>query len=219
MRNCKFEAMIDDYLLKRLSEDEKDKFEEHYFNCSSCFEKLVERDELISIIKSKGNEIFKDEYVSMAAKGETWREKATSFLTPRQWAAAAVSAAFVLIIVFAVLPLLKPTATQFFINEDAVALRGGSITLISPVVEAQTVPSHFEWKALGKDVEYKIYIFDNGSKLWEATTTETSINLPDNIKKIMTSGEKYSWQVKAFSPEGTLISMSSKVQFKINHLE
>ena len=217
MRNCKFKAMIDDYLLKRLTEDEKNEFEEHYFNCSSCFEKLVERDELVSIIKSKGNEIFKDEYVSVAAKGETWREKVTSFLTLRQWAATAVSAAIILFIVFSVIPMLKPTAPQFFINEDAV--RGGSITLISPVVEAQTIPSHFEWKALGKDVEYKIYIFDNGNKLWEATTTETSINLPDNIKKIMTKGEKYSWQVKAFSPEGTLISMSSKVQFKINQFE
>lgn len=217
MRNCKFEVMIDDYLLKRLSEDEKDKFEEHYFNCSSCFEKLVERDELVSIIKSKGDEIFKDEYVSVAARGETWFEKATSFLTPGRLAAAAVSAAILLFVVFGVLPMLKPTAPQFFINEDAV--RGGSITLISPVFEAQTIPSHFEWKALGKDVEYKIYIFDNGNKLWETTTKETSVDLPENIKKTMTSGEKYSWQVKAFSPEGTLISMSSKVQFKINHPE
>ncbi|MDH4220298.1 MAG: zf-HC2 domain-containing protein [Candidatus Aminicenantes bacterium] len=217
MRNCIFEAMIDDYLLKRLSEDEMKKFEEHYFNCSSCFEKLVERDELVSIIKSKGDEIFKDEYISVAAKGETWREKVTSFLTPRQWAAAAVSAAFILVIIFSVIPMLKPTAPQFFINDDAV--RGGSITLISPVFEAQTIPSHFEWKALGKDVEYKIYIFDNGNKLWEATTKETSVNLPENIKKGMTTGEKYSWQVKAFSPEGTLISMSSKVQFKINDRE
>ena len=217
MRNCKFRAMIDDYLLKRLSEDERNKFEEHYFNCPSCFEKLVERDELISIIKSKGDEIFKDEYVSVAAKGETWWEKATSFLTPRQWVAAAVSAAILLFVVFGVIPMLKPTSPQFYINEDAV--RGGSITLISPVFEAQTIPSQFEWKALGKDVEYKIYIFDNGNKLWEATTKETSVDLPENIKKIMTSGEKYSWQVKAFSSEGTLISVSSKVQFKINHHE
>ena len=32
----------------------------------------------------------------------------------------------------------------------------------------------------------------------------------------MTAGKKYSWQVKAFSPQGTLIAVSSRVQFTIN---
>jgi hypothetical protein len=31
----------------------------------------------------------------------------------------------------------------------------------------------------------------------------------------MIPGEKYSWQVKAFAPDGTLIAVSSRVQFKI----
>lgn len=217
MRNCKFDEMIDEYLLNRLTEDEKSTFEEHYFNCPSCFEKMVERDELVAAIKYKGQEIFKDEYVAEAAKGETWWEKVASFLTPRQWTTAAVSAALIAVIVFGVLPMLKPTSPQFFINDDAV--RGGKITLISPVWESETVPSKFEWKKMGEDVEYKIYIYDNGNVLWDENTKENSINLPENIKKTLASGEKYSWQVKAYSPEGSLISVSSRVEFKIHNPE
>lgn len=218
MKNCKFQDLIDDYLLNRLSEDKRGSFEEHYFNCPSCFEKMVEREELISVIKSKGNLIFQqDEYVVQEAKGETWLEKITSFLTPGQWATVAVSVCLLLIVIFGVIPSLKTTSPQFFINEDMV--RGGSITLISPVFETHMVPSQFEWKKAGEDVEYRIYIYDNGNVLWNTTTKENFVVLPEEIKKLLTSGEKYSWQVKAFSPEGILISVSSRVQFKINRNE
>ena len=217
MRNCKFEGIIDEYLMNRLTDDQKNEFEEHYFNCSSCFEKMVERDELITAIKYKGQEIFKDVPETATVKGETSWGKITAFLTPKQWTTVAVSAALIAVLVFGGLFMLKPTPPQFFINEDAV--RGGKITLISPVFEAQTVPSHFEWKSLGENVEYRIYIYDNGDTLWQKTTKDNSIILDEDIKKTMTSGEKYSWQVKAFSPEGALISVSSRVQFKINSHE
>lgn len=217
MRNCKFEEIIDKYLLNQLSDDQKNTFEEHYFNCPSCFEKMVERDELIAAIKYKGQEIFKDEYVAESAKGETWWEKATSFLTPKQWATVAISAALVAVIVFGVLPMLKTTSTQFYIYDDAV--RGSKITLISPVWESETVPSKFEWKKMGEDVEYRIYIYDNGNVVWNEATKDNSITLPENIKNSLISGKIYSWQVKAFSAKGTLVSLSSKVQFKIGHPE
>jgi hypothetical protein len=217
MRNCKFEEMIDNYLFNRLTEDEKSTFEEHYFNCPSCFEKMVERDELVAAIKYKGQDIFKDEYVSEAAKGETFGEKITAFLTPKVWATAAISAILIAVIAFGILPMLKPTSPQFYINEDAV--RGSKITLISPIWESETVPSKFEWNKMGEDVDYKIYIYDNGDLVWNDTTKDNSIIIPEDIKKIFVSGEKYSWQVKAFSPEGSLISVSSKVQFKIHNPE
>lgn len=217
MRKCKCEDLIDDYLLNRLAGENKEKFEEHYFSCHYCFDKITERDELISVIKSKGDMIFKDEYVAEEAKGETWLEKITSFLTPKQWATVTVSACLFFVILFGVIPNLKTSSPQFFINEDLV--RGGSITLISPVFETRTVPSQFEWEKLGEELEYKIYIYDNGDVLWKETTKENFIVLPDEIKKLLTSGEKYSWQVKAFSPEGVLVSVSSRVQFKINRPE
>lgn len=211
---CKCEHLIDDYLFDRLDDEEKNKFEEHYFNCPYCFEKVVERDELISIIKQKGDMIFQDEYVDEEEKGTAWFEKIASLFTPKQWALIPVYAALFLIVIFVFIPYFKPAPPQFFISEDSV--RGKSITLISPVIDIKTVPSKFEWRESGEDVEYKICIYDNGDKLWSTTTKENFIVLPEKIRKLMTLGKQYSWEVKAFSSEGTLIAVSSKVHFKIS---
>jgi hypothetical protein len=213
MKKCKREHLIDDYLFDRLDDEKKKKFEEHYFNCLYCFEKMVERDELISLIKQKGDMIFQDEYVVEEEKRATWFEKIASFFTPKQWALIPVYTALLLIAIFIIIPYFKPAPPQFFISEDRV--RGESITLISPVIDIKTVPSKFEWKESGEDVEYKIYIYDDGEKLWTTTTKDNFIVLPEKVRKRMTLGEKYSWEVKAFSPKGTLIAISSKVHFKI----
>ncbi|NOR52837.1 MAG: hypothetical protein GQ536_01955 [Candidatus Aminicenantes bacterium] len=221
MKNCNSKVQIEDYLFNRLDEDKKEEFEEHYFNCPSCFKKMAERNELIAIVKSKGQTIFKDEYIAEAAKGETWLEKITSFLTPRQWALSTVSAALLLVAIFYVIPNLKTTTPQFYINEDAFTVRtGNKIILIPPVIDMKTVPSKFEWVKLEREnIEYIVYIYDNGDMLWSKTTKDNFIDLPEHIKLLMTPGEKYSWQVKAFSPEGTIISISGRVRFIIQKIE
>ncbi|MFP4081789.1 MAG: zf-HC2 domain-containing protein [Candidatus Aminicenantes bacterium] len=212
MKKCKYENLIDDYLMNRLSDDKMEEFELHYFNCSHCFEKMQEREEIISVIKAQGHQLFRDQYLAEEKERLPWYASIPSLLTPRQWAVAAASAALILIVILGVIPNLKTTSPQFFINEDVV--RGESITLISPLIDINTVPSRFKWRSLGKDVEYRIYIY-NQKLLWTGTTTESTITLPEEVKKLMNSDQKYSWQVKAFSPEGTLLAVSSRVEFKI----
>ncbi len=65
-------------------------------------------------------------------------------------------------------------------------------------------------------MEYQVSIY-NGKLLWKTTTRDSRLSLPDDVKALMIAGTKYSWQVKAFSPQGTLIAVSSRVQFTINH--
>jgi hypothetical protein len=214
MKKCRFEDQIDDYLMNRLEEGERDIFEEHYFNCASCFQKLEERNELLSAIKSRGAWIFKEEPALGRRSLLPTFERIYSFFTPRQWATAAISAAVLLVVVFGVLPQFRESAPQFYLSENEV-FRGASLSLISPVIDVKTVPSFFEWRQLGgQDVEYKIYVY-NEELLWTATTRETRIEVPDNIKQLMVAGQTYSWQVKAFSAKGTLIAVSSKVQFQV----
>jgi len=213
MRKCKFEDLIDNYLLNRLDEEKKKKFEVHYFNCPYCFEKMVERDELISVVKYKGDMIFQDEYVVEETKGVTWIEKIVSLLTPKQWATAAVSAFLLLIIcclVFYVIPNRGPTPPQFPLMDDSVE-RGAQIKI-------KVIPSKIEWSRLGEGVEYKIYIYHNRDKLWSTTTKENFIVLPEDVKKRMTLGEIYSCEVKAFSTQGPL-KASGRTQFKIRKTE
>jgi hypothetical protein len=213
MKKCKFENLIDDYLFNRLDEMQTKAFENHYFSCSRCFEKMRDRDEMITVIKAKGSEIFQDVYAPEKA-GRSRLESVYAFLTPRQWALAAVSAALILVVALGVIPHLKTKSPEFFINEDLV--RGSSITLISPVIDnLKQVPSQFRWQALGENTDYRIFIYRENEKLWTTNTKENFVNLTEEIKALLTPGHKYSWQVKAFSPEGTLIAVSSRVQFNL----
>jgi len=204
MKKCSYEDLIDDYLFNRLSKEKKEEFEEHFFNCPRCFEQIKEKNELISVVKDNADTIFKDIRIEEESKNR-WRDKITEFLSPKPLISAAVTAVLILVIVFAVIPNITKGPPDFIMSDDA--LRGNSITLIS-----KAIPSEFRWEDLGRDVEYKVYIY-NDELLWEKSTQNNTISLPQEVKTKMVPGKSYSWQVKAFSPEGTLISASSKVQF------
>ncbi|MBC7363455.1 MAG: zf-HC2 domain-containing protein [Candidatus Aminicenantes bacterium] len=212
MSKCKFEDMIDGYLLNRLGQGDREAFEEHYFNCPSCFEKLQERDLIIITIKNHP-EILIQENAARESLFSRLKTEVAAMFTPRQLALAGVTAVLLLVVVFALVPRQQIPAPNFFLTDEE-TVRGSSITLISPVIDMGQVPASFEWKKLGENVEYQVSIY-NHELLWKATTKENRIILPEEVRAKMVPGEKYSWQVKAFSPDGTLIAVSSKVQFKI----
>jgi hypothetical protein len=213
MRKCLFEDQIDDYLLNRLEGEAKDRFEEHYFNCSSCFARLRERSDVVSAIKTKGAWLFARDH---EPERRTWvpaLERLTSFMTPRQWVTAAAAAGVILFAVFGALPLMRHQGPQFVLSDSEV-VRGRSLTLISPLIDVKSVPGYFEWARLPQAAEYKIFVY-NAQLLWSTITTENKIAVPDNIKQQIVAGEKYSWQVRAFSAKGTLVAVSSRVQFQV----
>lgn len=212
MRKCKFEDMIDGYLLNRLGRGDREAFEEHYFNCPSCFEKLQERDLVIRTIKNHPEVLTQESEARQPFFSRLKTELATLF-TPRQLVLAGVTAVLVLVVIFALVPRPQIPSPNFYLTDEE-TVRGSSITLISPVIDMRQVPASFEWKKLGENVEYQVSIY-NHELLWKATTKENHITLPEEVRAKMVPGEKYSWQVKAFSADGTLIAVSSKVQFKI----
>jgi len=213
MTECKYDGLIDRYLLNRLEEGDRNEFEEHYFNCASCFAKMVERDQVIGVLKRERSVFATEERPAIEARTAAWHDRVFAFFTPKQWALAGAAAAL-LVAVLTVTPLLRDTPPEFVMNGEE-TVRGGSLTLISPIIDIKTVPAYFEWKKLGEDVEYQVSIY-NGKLLWKTSTTDNTVSLPDDIKSRMIAGQRYSWQVKAFSKQGTLIAVSSRVQFTVN---
>jgi len=211
MKLCRFKDRIDDYLLNRLSEDKAAEFEEHYFNCAGCFAELSAREEILRVVKT--GDVFQTapEPVETAAESPAWLRRLGAFLTPQQWALAG-AAALVLIAVAIILPRRPGTAPEFVLTGDAV--RGGAITLVFPVTDVRTSPEPFKWEDYGEGIEYRFSI-SNHAPLWETTTTETSILLPEEIRAKLVPGETYIWQVKGFKKDGTLVATSSKVRFKV----
>ncbi|MFQ6069020.1 MAG: hypothetical protein ACE5LC_00685 [Candidatus Aminicenantales bacterium] len=214
MRKCKFEAMIDDYLMNHLSEEEKEKYEEHYFNCAQCFEKMEERAELIYVVKSKGDMIFEEERHKERQKVFSL-DRIFSSLTIRQWAYATAAVALMLVVFLAVLPVLRKPSPQFTLEETSV-LRGEVVTLLSPLGMVERVPSRFSWKKVEGASEYRLYLYAGDKVLWKTSTEEkTAALLPPEIVKKIDSGKPYTWKVKAFSSRGTLMAASSKNQFTV----
>jgi len=147
MRKCKFEDMIDGYLLNRLSERDKELFEEHYFNCPSCFEKLQTRDLIINTIKNHSEVLVQEEVRSKVPVAARVKRELAAFLNPRQLALAGITALIFAAVIIAVVP--RPgTNVPAFTLTDTETVRGSSITLISPVIDMSQVPSFFEWKNL-----------------------------------------------------------------------
>ncbi|NOR15812.1 MAG: hypothetical protein GQ544_08915 [Candidatus Aminicenantes bacterium] len=208
MNKCEFEAQIDGYLLNKLSEKQAEKFENHYFNCSSCFQLMVERDEVIAAVKLKGEQIFNGLESTNQTDHHPWTERLVGFFSPKQWAAVSLSAALLLVVVLGVIPQFKSSSPRFQLDDTI--MRGKTLTLIS-----DAIPAQFRWEDLGEDVDYKITI-DNHVQLWTATTANTYVTIPEKIKARMKPGVKYFWQVKAFAKEGSLIAESSKVQFSLS---
>jgi len=109
--------------------------------------------------------------------------------------------------------LFRGSSPQFVMTGEE-TVRGASLTLISPVDGVKGVPAEFRWQALGENVEYQVSIYDE-RLVWKTSTKESRIIPPEDVKLRMAAGRAYSWQVKAFSREGTLIAVSSRVQFAI----
>ncbi len=213
MRNCYSSEEIDSYLLKRMTEGESRAFEEHYFNCPRCFAELSAREEIVRVIKSRGSEIFAVPAPAPEAR-PSLAHRVLGFFTPRQWAFVSLAVAALVVIVFWGLPRTRPAPTFVLDGEDIV--RGESLTLISPVIDVKGAPSFFEWRSLEGAAEYKVSLFSGSTLLWAASTPDNRIVVPEEVKSQLRPGQKYSWQVKAFSAQGLLISVSSRVHFELS---
>ena len=53
MPKCPNDDFMDTYLLGKMGDDARDEFEEHYFNCETCFAKMAERDRLIRLLRDE----------------------------------------------------------------------------------------------------------------------------------------------------------------------
>jgi hypothetical protein len=212
MKKCFKDEEIDAYLLHRLPEDGIQAFEEHYFCCSRCFRRVAEREELLAVIKKRRSEIFGGSSAPETPR-ESWPAKVLDFFTPRQWVFVGLSVIALAVILFWLMPARRPAPPHFVLDGEDI-LRGETLALISPVIDVKTAPALFEWRALDGAADYKVSLYGQ-SPIWSAMTKETKIDIPEEVKAKLEPGQKYSWQVKAFSAQGLLISVSSRVHFQI----
>jgi len=211
MNACQHEEKIDEYLKGELSPAEAARFEEHYFNCPSCFYRTREQSELLGLIRRAKEEIFSPAERDVRRRGEGLK-RIRGDLAPRRWMAVAATAALALAAGLLIVPMLKRASPGLVFDGDP-AVRGELLSVIAPRGEGKAAPASLEWRPLGSAAEYQVTL--SGANLdWTTTTKETKIALPPDIKAALKSGS-YVWQVKAYSAQGIRLASSLKIEFRI----
>jgi len=213
MSKCRYEGLIDGYLLDKLRPEERTDFEEHYFICRSCFNKMSERDEIIQVLKREGVLTAPAGQPAATERAGAWLRGAWAFLTPRRWAAVGVSAAVLILCLWLFLPRTGTVAPPLVLTGDE-TVRGAALTAVAPVAGVPEAPAFLEWQSAGNDMEYKVSLAGK-SPLMTASTKETRLVLPEDIRARLKRGTTYTWQVQAFKADGTLTAVSGRITFKI----
>ena len=198
--------LIGSYELGLLSEDERRKFENHLFECEYCFQSLYENAPITDLVR-------KEKLApSQNAQFQDHKKKLSLRLFGRKWALAAAGVITVFFIALAFVWLQRP-------EEKTERLRGHddvSILVISPVGETSAI-SELRWKPISGVDTYVAKIYTETNELvWEGSSSDKKIVLPDSINEILIRGRTYYWQVEAQTARGDRLK-SQMVQFKIRN--
>jgi hypothetical protein len=207
--------LIGSFELGLLSDQEKLRFENHLLECEYCFQDLYRTAPLAALIR-EGEMAPTGEY-DLAGEKEAEiiakkpSEKKGIFRNLRRsWIYAAAGAAAVLVAVFILVWIQGP-------EEKTDRLRGHddvSILVLSPVGEVAS-PTELRWKPVGGVRTYNVKLyFASGDLLWEGSSQETKIVLPDSIFETLSPGQTYYWQVEAMTTEGERLK-SQIIRFKV----
>ena len=115
------DQLIDDYITGKLAQEERDKFDEHCFDCDDCFEELVLREEMVGLIREESDVLFADYLQKRKAKSENWfssklnQFKQLSLSTQPRWLYASAAIAVLIIFGLVVFNKLKsPVSADFY---------------------------------------------------------------------------------------------------------
>jgi hypothetical protein len=206
MMKCRDERQMDRYILGRLSEGQTRDFEEHYFNCPACFEKLKEREATVAAVVRKRDELLAPGRVAPSLGG---RIRAAFAFHPR-----AVAAAAGLVLVIAAGLLILGRGPQAGPAAGGEIVRGTTIVVLAPSGALKAAPTELAWKPTAPGREYQAEISGPGLS-WTSPATETGIVLPEDVRAKLRPGVAYIWQAKAYTPDGTLAERSPKTAFTI----
>lgn len=200
--HLEFERQIDDYLLGRLSAEEAECFEKHYFDCPACFQRTAERAALLAAVRQAG---------PAPAPAVRPAKKRSRIRFRLAWSAAG-AAVLLAAAVFLMVP--RTPRPPDFPDSGTRIIRGAPVVLIAPVGILEENPKSFAWRGVGGAAEYRITV-EGLEPVWTAETGETSAVIPAEIAARFLPGKTYSWTVKAYAAEGTLLAVSPAAAFSI----
>jgi len=196
--------LLGSYELGLLSDEERRQFENHLLKCETCFQSLYQGAPITNLIREE--KLAPSQSVGLQDE----KEKAPIRFLGRKWALAAASVLTVMIIAFIFVWLQGP-------GEKPERLRGHdeiSVLVLSPVGEVTTL-RELRWKPVAGIDSYDVKIYtEDGDLVWEGSSEDTKISLPDSINETLIRGQTYFWQVETMTDKGESMK-SQMVRFRI----
>ena len=153
----------------------------HILGCARCARELASVSRLLDDVE-----------VRRAVDTGTTNSPQTRRTRPLVIGGLSVAAAAVLVLVLR--PMQSSKVAQPTYREESVTSVAAPV-LISPLGFA-TAPDTFRWSAVPRADRYRIMVFDRrGSVVWESTTRDTAVALPDLLWHSVDG--RYLWRVEA----------------------
>jgi hypothetical protein len=199
MTRCRFEDEIEAYLRGSLDPEGEDRFEEHYFNCPSCFRLTAERGALREAFKAGGEKAFPARPRPRPVPG---------------WVYGAAAAASLIAAVLLFLPPPRPKPLPFTFSGDE-TVRGAGIAVVEPRGSLPAPPGRLAWEPVPSAARYEVVLTSGQETLWTTETKDPEVGLPPDLKARLQEGGVYLWRIRAFAAEGRMLAFSEKTSFTV----
>ena len=178
----------------KLSDKEKENNLEHISDCIFCSREIKEILRILKYEKQAINETKRD------------RTKNKKNILGIRWQTAAISAVFILIVIFSLFIADKIINPNTFRGEDS-----QTINLITPVDTYTSKPFPvFKWTEVHNAEYYILELYDEFLEpLWESSKIySTELCLPEKVVFSLSSNSDYYWMVTAYLPNRQTIESS-----------
>ncbi len=136
---------------------------------------------------------------------------------PRWTALVGLAAAVVLGI--AVAPLMNLTfnpAPEVRSPDTGPAVRSARIEGIVPLGEVASAPQRLDWLEVAGAARYRVTLRRvDGTSLWETQTTQTSVDLPADVRAALVPAVAYTWEVSALDANEARVAWSERMRFRL----
>ena len=204
--------------LANLSPDRRRELESHADGCARC---AAER-RLAQSFDREEMDLSPDEVRGlMAGLDQSSPERIVEFSRPKpahgpRWPVRLALAATVVLAAGLALQSARNRTPRLPERPVEDVVRSTRVELLAPLGEVASIPSEWNWTPLDDVDQYRMVIRAVDQRvLWEKTTSESSAEIPVEIRNLLRPGVTYWWVVEALGSEGAVVGRSETRSFTI----
>lgn len=126
------------------------------------------------------------------------------------WAGAALAASL------GVYLLVGPRVAPPRATDSSPVYRSTGVAVVAPVGDVAAVPLELRWEALAGAARYTVRVREvDGTELWQTTTSQTTVSLPDAVRAAAKPARTLTWRVEAVDTAGAPVGEAATASFRV----